>query len=261
MTPSIEAAAEALWAARRDLKPIPPLRETHGLGDPDDAYRVQDVNTVRRLAEGRRLVGRKIGLTSKAVQAQLGVDQPDYGVLWDDFAFSDGDTVATSRFMQPKVEAEVALVMARPVADPAASMTEVVAAVAYALPAVEIVDSAIADWAIGLADTIADNASGGGFALGLSPRKVTEVDLRLGGAVLSRNGRIASTGVGAACLGHPFNALLWLARKMAAIGRPLAEGDVVLSGALGPMVPAAAGDVFSIEIQGFAPLHLGFARV
>lgn len=257
MSASIEEIADAIYTARRDLKQIPPLRDTFGLVDPEEAYRVQNRNTERSLGEGRRLVGRKIGLTAKAVQIQLGVDQPDFGVLWDDFAFADGDTIDRRRFMQPKIEVEIALVMGRPVENPLASMTDVVSAIAYALPALEIVDSAIANWSIKLADTIADNASGAGFVLGRDPRKVNEVDLRLGGAILSRNASIAAIGIGAACLGHPFNALLWLARKMAALGRPLHEGDIVLSGALAPMVPIEAGDVFTAEIQGFAPLQLG----
>jgi 2-keto-4-pentenoate hydratase len=132
-------------------------------------------------------------------------------------------------------------------------------AVAYAVPAVEIVDSAVADWNIRLVDTIADNASAGGFALGTSPRRITDVDMRLGGAILSRNGQPQSMGLGAACLGHPLNATLWLARKMASLGRPMDAGDIVLSGALGPIVPVAAGDVLAIEIQGFEPFQIGFA--
>ncbi|GKY88271.1 2-keto-4-pentenoate hydratase [Sinisalibacter aestuarii] len=234
------------------------MRESHGLARLEDAQAVQDGVTARGLAAGRRLVGRKIGLTSAAVQAQMGVDQPDYGVLWADYAFSSGDEVAISRFMQPRAEGEIAFVMERGIEDPAASMTDLIGAIAYALPAIEIVDSAIADWNIGLVDTIADNASGGGFALGSSPRALAGLDLRLAGMMMTRNGRTVSTGLGAACMGHPLNATLWLVRKMASLGRPVAAGDVILSGALGPVVPVSGGDVFSLEIMGFEPLQIAF---
>lgn len=260
MRSPIEAMAEALWAARHELRQIAPLRESHGLSRVEDAQAVQHAVTARGLAAGRRLVGRKIGLTAAAVQAQMGVDQPDYGVLWADYAFASGDEVAISRFMQPRAEGEIAFVMARGIDDPEASMTDLIGAIAYALPAIEIVDSAIADWKIGLVDTIADNASGGGFALGTSPRRLDGLDLRLAGMAMNRNGALVSSGVGAACMGHPLNATLWLARKMAALGRPMAEGDVILSGALGPVVPVSAGDVFSLEIQGFEPLQIVFDR-
>ncbi|MEW5423338.1 2-keto-4-pentenoate hydratase [Amorphus sp. 3PC139-8] len=260
MTANVERIAESLFEARTHLKQVAPPRETMGLTTVAEAQAVQDRNTERWLSAGRRMVGRKIGLTSKAVQAQIGVNEPDYGVLWADYGFSGGDAVPISRFMQPRAEAEVAFVMERAVSDPQASMTDLMRSVAYALPALEIVDSAVANWDIRLVDTIADNASGGGFALGTSPRRITDVDLRLGGAILSRNGVAESLGVGAACLGHPLAATLWLARKMATLGRPLDEGDIVLSGALGPMIPVAAGDVFSIEIQGFEPFQIAFGE-
>lgn len=256
----IENAAAALYEARRTRKPVPPISETFGIKDADGAYAVQDLNTKRWVSEGRRIVGRKIGLTSKAIQAQLGVDQPDYGMLWGENAWTEGEVVPNNVFMQPRVEAEVAFVMKRGLADPNVTMSEVVAAIDYAAPSVELVDSAVADWKITLADTVADNASAGGFMLGLSPRKLENLDLRLCGMVMSKNEQPVSLGVGAACLGHPLIATLWLARKMAQVGRPLEEGDVVLSGALGPMVGAAPGDRFLVEIQGFSPFSLQFAE-
>ncbi|MBS0521535.1 MAG: fumarylacetoacetate hydrolase family protein [Proteobacteria bacterium] len=250
---ALQACADRLFVARREKKPVPPLSAEFGLGDPEQAYAVQDRNTRRWLQEGRRLVGRKIGLTSRAVQQQLGVNEPDYGMLWGDMTFSEADEIAAARFMQPRVEVEIAFVMEREVTATDTSLAELIGAIAYALPAVEIVDSAIADWKITLADTIADNASGGGNLLGIHPRAVKESDLRLCGMLLTQNGRTAATGLGAACLGHPLNAVLWLARKMAEVGRPLQAGDLVLSGALGPMIAAGAGDCFTVEIQGFAP--------
>lgn len=252
--------ADILYQSRVSGAPVEPLSKSHGLTDAGAAYEVQEINTTRYLGEGRRVVGRKIGLTSKAVQAQLGVSEPDYGMLWGDLAYGDGDTVPMSRFMQPRVEAEIAFVMERAVTSADATLTDVTSAIAYALPSVEIVDSAIADWKITLADTIADNASAGGFALGTDPRAITDVDMRLCGMLLTKNGKHVSLGVGAACLGHPLFATLWLARKMAAVGRPLEAGDIVLSGALGLMVDAAAGDRFSVEIQGFAPFSIEFGK-
>lgn len=258
LTPDIQAAAAAIFAARETLTQIPPVRESHGIADVEAAYAVQALNTARWIEAGRRPVGAKIGLTSKAVQDQLGVGEPDFGTLWADYAFGEGDVVPLRRFMQPKVEAEIAFVIGRRLDDPQISLTRLTGAIDCAYAAVEIVDSAIAAWNIRLADTVADNASGGGFALGTEPRRIGDVDLRLGGMVLTLNGRPASIGVGAACLGHPLNATLWLARRMAELGRPLEAGDIVLSGALGPMVPVAAGDVCTVEIQGFAPLSFVF---
>ena len=250
--------ADALYRARADLVQIPPLRDSHGLASVNEAYAVQEINNKRWIAEGRRVVGRKIGLTSKAVQAQLGVDQPDSGLLWADYAFTEGDVVDTRRFMQPKAELEIAFVMEREVNDPNLPMAELIRSIAYVVPALEIVDTAIADWDIRLVDTVADNASGGGFLLGLGARKISDLDLRLAGGILSRNGEIMSSGVGADCFGHPLNAALWLARNMATLGRPLVEGEIVMSGALGPMVPVAPNEVYVAEIAGFAPVQVAF---
>ena len=255
---NITAMADALYRARTDLVQIPPLRDSHGLATVGDAYAVQEATNTRWINEGRRLVGRKIGLTSKAVQTQLGVDQPDSGMLWGDYAFSEGEVVDTRRFMQPKAELEVAFVMERAVDDPNLPMAELLRSIAYAVPALEIVDTAIADWDIRLVDTVADNASGGGFLLGLGARKVSDLDLRLAGGILSCNGGVVSSGIGADCMGHPLNATLWLARNMAELGRPLGEGEIVMSGALGPMVPVASGEVYVAEIAGFSPVQVAF---
>lgn len=258
MALDLGAIAASLAEARRSRKPVAPLADSFPGVDVASAYAIQEINTRRWVSEGRKIVGRKIGLTSKAVQQQLGVGEPDYGILWGDLAFTDGDEIPVKPFLQPRIEAEIAFVMERGLASPDATLTELIAAIGYALPSVEIVDSAIADWKITLADTIADNASAGGFALGASPRKVSDVDLRLCGMLMTRNGAHASLGVGAACLGHPLQAALWLARKMAEVGRPLEAGDIVLSGALGPMVAVVAGDRFTVEIQGFSPFSVSF---
>ncbi|MCG8506490.1 MAG: fumarylacetoacetate hydrolase family protein [Sphingomonadales bacterium] len=235
-----------------------PIREAAAQATMDDAYAIQAVNTAYWEAEGRTAVGAKIGLTSKAVQAQLSVDQPDFGCLFADMEVPDGGSVAPGRLIQPKVEAEVAFVMDR--APDAARLTtsELIDSVGYALPAIEIVDSRIADWNIGIVDTIADNASSGLFVLGPSPVTIDALDLRLCGMVLEVNGAPVSFGAGAACLGNPLRALGWLARKMAEVGRPLRKGDLVLSGALGPMVTVAPGDTVEARINGLGAVHVGF---
>jgi 2-keto-4-pentenoate hydratase len=230
--------------------PIAPLRDGLQPTDAEAAYAIQSINTHIWSAQGRRIVGRKIGLTARAVQVQLGVDQPDYGVLFNDMAIEDGGTLLRSTVLQPKAEAEVAFILAQDLANPNASIHDVIAATAYALPAIEIVDSRIADWKITFADTVADNGSSAFYVLGRTPRPLSGLDLKTCGMVLEVNGRVVSLGAGAACLGHPLNAAAWLARTIAARGDGLKAGDVLLSGALGPMVPLTIGDVVRAEIGG-----------
>lgn len=253
-----QSAADALFSARENLRPIAPVREAFEIVDPTAAYRVQEANTRRWLANGRKVSGRKIGLTSKAVQAQLGVSEPDYGMLWSDSAYADGDAVPFGRFMQAKIEAEIAFVMGGDLTSADISLASLMRSIAYCVPAIEIVDSAIENWNIRLTDTIADNASGGAYVIGASPRLLSGVDLRLCGMLMTRSDEVVSSGLGAACLGHPLKAALWLARKMNEVGRPLLAGDIVLSGALGPMVTVEKGQRFNVEIQGFDALTISF---
>ena len=262
MTPPTEdviaSVAQQLFDAARSGVPIAPVRTQLPDGDLDAAYAVQRTNTERALAAGRRLTGRKIGLTSLAVQKQLGVDRPDFGMLFADMAFGDAEEVPWSRLMQAKCEAEVALVLERELPDERLTVPDLIAATAYALPAIEIVGSRIAKWDIRITDTIADNASSGLYVLGNRPVKLDDVDLRLAGMVMERRGEPVSFGVGAACLGHPFNAALWLARTLARLGMPLRAGDVVLTGALGPMVAVNPGDVFEARINGLGSVRAVF---
>ncbi|MFP3601350.1 2-keto-4-pentenoate hydratase [Paraburkholderia sp. SIMBA_053] len=259
MTPLlIEEAAAALATAQRSGKYLAPLRETHDQLSIDDAYAIQRVNTERRLAEGRRVVGCKIGLTSVAVQRQLGVDQPDFGMLFDDMGYGDGEPIPSSILTQPKVESEVAFVIGRDMTMENPTQVDVLNAIEYALPALEIVGSRIADWNIRITDTIADNASSSAYVLGTIPRKLSQFDLRLCGMVMERRGEPVSVGAGAACLGNPVNAVVWLARTMASLGQPLKAGDLVLSGALGPMVPVVPGDVFETRIHGLGSVRAVF---
>ena len=257
---TVTKLAERLRACYASGEPIPPIHDELPEGDVAAAYRVQEVNTEHWLAAGRRLVGRKIGLTSAAVQRQLGVDQPDFGMLFADMAVDDGATVPAGRLLQAKVEAEIAFVLGGDLDEPEPTLADLLRAVDYALPAIEIVDSRIADWRIGIVDTVADNASSGMFVLGTTPRSVhdPDLDLRLAGMVMERHGEPLVFGAGAACLGNPLNALRWLAATMAAAGRPLGAGDVVLSGALGPMTTVAPGDRFEARISGLGSVRVGF---
>lgn len=256
---TIESVASRLRGAAQSGNPIAPIREELAAGGVAAAYAVQNANTEFALKQGRRLVGRKIGLTSKSVQKQLGVDSPDFGMLFADMAYSDGEEVALAKVMQPKVEAEVAFVIDRDLTHDHVTLPDIISAVAYALPAIEIVGSRIARWDIKLLDTVADNASAGLFVLGAEPRKLDGLDLRMCGMVMELRGEAASVGAGAACLGHPLNAALWLARTMVEVKRPLQAGDIIMSGALGPMVAVSPGDVVDARINGLGSVRAAFA--
>jgi len=251
-------AARSLREAALSGNFIPPLRESYPHLDAVGAYAIQRINTEHRMKDGRRVVGCKIGLTARAVQAQLGVDQPDFGMLFDDMGFGDSEPVPMTCLHQPKVEAEVAFVLGRDLSMPNPGHVDVLKAIDHVLPAVEVVGSRIANWNIRFVDTVADNASSAAYVLGSTPRLLREVDLRLCGMVMTKRGEPVSVGAGAACLGHPLNAVAWLARTMAALGHPLRAGDLVLSGALGPMVSVSAGDVFDVSINGLGGVKAVF---
>lgn len=252
-------AAERLRAAYRQGA-VAPLRDALSPTDADGAYAVQAINTAFWEGAGRRIVGRKIGLTAKAVQTQLGVDQPDFGVLFDDMQIAEGGTLSAEKVLQPKAEAEVALILGRDLPALDSTVQDVFAATEYAVAAVEIVDSRIRDWKITFADTVADNGSSAFFVLGEHRRKLDGLDLYTCGMVLEINGAATSLGVGAACLGHPLNAAAWLARTLAALGTPLRAGDVLLTGALGPMVAVQPGDRVEAKIGGLGSASFLYER-
>ena len=258
MSDLVTAAARTLREAEASKVPCAPLRETFPGLDVALAYRVQAENTRLALGERGRVVGRKIGLTSKAVQAQLGVAEPDFGTLRADMCAGDAEEIAWSRLMQPKAEAEIAVVLGRDLRAPGVTFAEALRAVEFALPALEVVGSRIAGWNIKLVDTIADNASSSVVVLGGSPRRLSDFDPRLCGMVIERRGEPVSLGAGAACLGHPINALVWLANVMIDLGEPLQAGDLVMTGALGPMVPVAPGDVLEARISGLGSVRAVF---
>lgn len=257
MSSTHDATAARLRAAYTDGV-IPPLRDALAPTDIDGAYAVQTINTRHWQAQGRRIVGRKIGLTAPAVQKQLGVDRPDFGVLFEDMEIADGGVLAPGKVIQPKAEAEVALVFGQGLNDPAATPESVAAAVDHAVTAIEIVDSRIADWKITFADTVADNGSSAFFVLGAEKKKLAGLDLYTCGMALEVNGKVASIGAGAACLGHPLNAAAWLARTLAERGEPLRAGDIVLTGALGPMVVMQPGMHIRAQIGGLGAASVSY---
>lgn len=257
--PAVTGAFDRLAGAMRNRAPCRPVRDLLGDSDVDLAYAVQERLTRQRLADGARMVGRKIGLTSPAVQQQLGVDRPDFGVLFDDMDVSHLDQVPSERLLQPKAEAEIAFVLGADLDDGDLDQHRVRAAVDYAVAALEIVDSRVEGWDITITDTVADNASSGLFILGelrlsLAAFEPAQVTMRM-----LLDDEVVSTGDGAACLGDPLNALLWLARTAREFGQPLRAGQVVLSGALGPMVPTAPGVTVRAEISSLGSVTATFS--
>jgi 2-keto-4-pentenoate hydratase len=259
LDPAVVSAAERLLEATESGVPCAPVRDLIGATNIAAAYAVQERLTAARLAGGARVVGRKIGLTSAVVQAQIGVDQPDFGVLFDDMGYGPDEIVPMSRLLQPKAEAEVAFVLKEDLADGDLDVAQVRAAVDYAVAALEIVDSRVAGWDIRFGDTVADNASSGLYVLGTDRRSLEEVEPADVEMTMALNGEQVSTGNGLACLGDPLLALAWLAAKAREFGEPLRAGQVILSGALGPMAAVAPGDVVTAEITGLGTVTARFS--
>ena len=256
MNENYQQAADALWAARVSRQPISPPRAWLDSTDLNGAYEVQRLNNVRRIEQGLRVVGRKIGLTSHAVQRQLGVDQPDFGLLFEDMLHEGDDVrVMTASLMQPRIEGEIAFILEEDITERHLSREQLIHVAGFAAPAFEIVDSAITEWKITLADTVADNASCGALVIGRGRVPVARSNLRLAGMVLSEDDKVVSLGVGAASLGDPLNALAWLSDLAIERQEPLRRGEIVLTGALGPMVPFLSGKRYRLEIAGFDALH------
>jgi 2-keto-4-pentenoate hydratase len=259
MNETYERAAVLLREAYT-MGAIAPLRGILEPTDADGAYAVQEINTRFWEGQGRRIVGRKAGLTAKAVQQQLGVDQPDFGALFDDMRVADGSMLDPARCIQAKAEAEIAFVLGANLPSPTSTPAEVAAAVASVHAAIEIVDSRIADWKITFADTVADNGSSAFFVLADQGVPLVELDLEGAAMEMRINSEVASTGIGAAALGNPLNAAAWLARTLAERGEPLKAGDVLLAGALGPMVALTAGDHVVAQVSGIGSCSFTFGK-
>lgn len=258
MNKNVEAAAKRLREAAAKGIVCEPVRNLIGTTDLEKAYAVQEINTALRVAQGARIIGSKIGLTSVAVQQQLGVDQPDFGMLWNDKEVLNGGEIAISELMQPRAEAEIAFVLGKDLTAKNLTSIDIISAIDYALASIEIVGSRIKNWDIKITDTIADNASASHWVVSHRPVKLENIDLLNCEMVMKKNGKIVSEGVGKNCLGSPINATLWLAQKLVSMGRPMCEGDVILTGALGPMVNVDAGDNIHVTIEGVGAVSVGF---
>jgi 2-keto-4-pentenoate hydratase len=256
---SVAKAAALLLEAYRTGAPIKPLTQIFPDMGVVDAYAIQRAQVDGWVGEGARIKGHKVGLTSAAMQRQLGVDQPDYGHLLDTMFFADGAPIDTSRFLQPRIEPEIGFVLRAPLRGPGVTAAEAIAAVDFVVPALEIIDSRIEDWKITLADTIADNASSGGVVLGSRPTALSGPDLALTGCLLHRNGRLEQTGAGGAVLGSPLNALIWLANTLGELGISLEPGHVVLPGSVTAAIPVSPGDVITATFAGLGTVTAAFA--
>ena len=251
-----QEASATLANAERRSEPVAPLSETFPAIDTGDAYAIQRIGIQRRMASGARVAGHKIGLTSRAMQEQLNVAEPDYGHLLCDMFVLEGTTIPADELCSPRVEPEVAFVLEHGLVGPGLTVADVLRATAFVLPALEVIDSRIADWRITLPDTVADNASSARVVLGASPVPVDRFDLRLIGAALWKKGKVEETGASGAVLGNPASAVCWLANKLADFEVALEAGQVVMPGACTRAVPVESGDHVRAEFDG-----LGFVSV
>jgi 2-keto-4-pentenoate hydratase len=253
------AVARELYDAYATRRPVDQISTRYPDMTVEDSYQIQLAQIAERLAAGRVVIGHKVGLTSMAMQRQLGVDQPDYGHITDDMIYLEHAVISRDAFLQPKVEPEIAFVLKRPLRGPGVTVAQAIAAIDFVLPAVEIIDSRIRDWKIGILDTIADNASSGGIVLGSTPVQVDAVDLRLSGCVLHRNGEVAATGAGGAVLGSPLTSLVWLANTVGPLGITLEEGHIVLPGSQTSAIAVTPGDTFTAQFAGIGSVTTRFA--
>jgi 2-oxopent-4-enoate/cis-2-oxohex-4-enoate hydratase len=254
----IHRLGDELHTALVSREVVDPLTSRHADITVEDAYRIQQRMLSHRLAAGERVVGKKIGVTSKAVMSMLGVWQPDFGYLLDGMIYNEGEAIPMSRLIQPKAEGEIAFLLRKRLMGPGVSATDVLAATDGVMACFEIVDSRIRDWKIRIQDTVADNASCGVFVLGDSLVDPRRVDLGTCGMVLEKNGDIVGTGAGAAALGSPLNAVAWLANTLGRLGIALEPGEVILSGSLAALVPVQAGDSLHMAIGGIGGCSVRF---
>lgn len=254
----IRKTADELYRAERDGKTLPPLTGRYPEIKPDDAYRIQLVLIELKKASGATVVGKKIGLTSRAMQKMLNVDQPDYGHILDGMLVEDGAAFPVRDLIQPKIEPEIAFILDRDLKGPGVTAIQVLAATRFVVPALEIIDSRIEGWKIKLCDTIADNASSARVVLGGSPKRVDQIELRLIGVVLEKNGDVIQTGAGAAVLGHPANAVAWLANAVGKFDVTLKAGEIIMPGAITAAADVAQGDFVRASFGGLGTVSVRF---
>ena len=256
----IEKAALQIRSAFETKTPCTPIRHAFENNDVKAAYEIQDINTQLKLNAGFKIIGKKIGLTSFAVQKQLGVSEPDYGMLFDDMKFENKASIPSTLLMQAKAETELAFILKKDLSSANHNLEEIKHAIDYALVAIEIVGSRIENWDIKITDTIADNASASHYVLGHRPVSLSDFDIINCKMTMTRNGEIVSEGTGASCLGSPLNATIWLAKTLISRGTPLKKGDVVLTGSLGPMVNAQPGEKFEAHFEGLGSVSVSFGE-
>lgn len=254
----IAMLGDELHHALENRSPVEPLTSRFPDLTIEEAYRIQQHMIRHRLRRGETVIGKKVGVTSKAVQTMLGVDQPDFGHLLSGMVYNVGEAIPIDTLIQPRAEGEIAFVLKRDLRGPGVTAADVLRATEGVMPCFEIVDSRIRDWKIRIQDTVADNASCGVFVLGDRMVDPRSVDLALCGMVLEKNGEVAATGAGAAALGHPANAVAWLANTLGRLGIGLQAGEVVLSGSLAALVPVEAGDSLSMAIGGVGACSIRF---
>ena len=252
-----ELAAE-LADAERSRVPMAPLTSIHSDIDVVDAYEIQLINIRQRVAEGARVVGHKVGLSSEAMQKMMGVDEPDYGHLLADMEVFEDKPVPAGRFLYPRVEVEVGFILAADLPGAGCTEDDVLAATAAFAPSIELIDTRIKDWKIALCDTIADNASSAGFVLGKERVSPKDIDIKGIDAVLTRNGEVVAEGRSDAVLGNPVTAVAWLARKVDSFGVRLKAGDIVLPGSCTRAIDARPGDEFVADFTGLGSVRLSF---
>jgi 2-keto-4-pentenoate hydratase len=250
--------ARELYQAERTKRTLRPFTEKYSGIAPEESYRIQLALIEMKKADGAKIVGKKIGLTSKAMQKMLNVDQPDYGHILDNMALQDGAVFSISELIQPKIEPEIAFILDRELKGPGVTPIEVLSATRFVVPALEIIDSRIEGWKIKLCDTIADNASSGRIVLGNSPKHVDDIDLKLIGMVLEKNGDVTQTGAGGAVLGHPAVAVAWLANAVGQFGVSLGAGEVIMPGALCAAADVGAGDLLQASFDGLGVVSVRF---
>ncbi|MBH5318317.1 2-keto-4-pentenoate hydratase [Paenibacillus sp. GSMTC-2017] len=258
MKPNIETLANELMEAETTKVAIAPFTERYSEMTVTDAYNVQLQVVKVKKAAGKTIIGKKVGLTSKAMQTMLNVNEPDYGHLLDDMEVADGGVVKVSEMVAPRIEAEIGFILDRDLSGPDVTFLDVLMATKYIVPTLEIIDSRIADWKIKLIDTVADNGSSAKVVVSGQKTPIDNIDLRDLSMILSKNGEQLATGAGAAALGHPAYAIAWLANKLSEFGISLKAGEIILPGALSGAVAVQAGDHIEARFGSIGSVSVSF---